>query len=209
MFKQRCAYTDRWMLWVFEKWYFYDWHHFWCLSFRVVLVCGFVWLSVCFREGAGGRGGRKRERERPRWLEGQLISRGGILQLVNSVLSSIPIYFMTCFRLPKWVVEKMDKFWRNFLWGKNDGGGWGVSLMNWHFVCTPSDLGGGGGEAMGFSNLEFQNISLLLRWWWRAYTNPTALWTTMVTRLLNRNLCSWTKPLVIEGIFLLATTTED
>lgn len=34
----------------------------------------------------------------------KLVSRGGRLQLMRSVLSSIPIYFMTCFLLPKWVI---------------------------------------------------------------------------------------------------------
>lgn len=32
---------------------------------------------------------------------GKLISRGGRLQLVNSVLSSLPIYYMNCFRIPR------------------------------------------------------------------------------------------------------------
>lgn len=34
----------------------------------------------------------------------KLIFRGGRLQLMRSVLSSIPIYFKTCFLLPKWVI---------------------------------------------------------------------------------------------------------
>lgn len=36
---------------------------------------------------------------------------------------------------------------------------------------------------MGIINLHFQNISLLMRWWWRSYAEPQALWTETVTKL--------------------------
>lgn len=45
-------------------------------------------------------------------LEGwqsRLISRGERLQLVQSVLSTVPIYYMHCFLLPKWVIRRIDK----------------------------------------------------------------------------------------------------
>lgn len=69
--------------------------------------------------------------------KGKLISRGGRLQLVNSVLSSIPIYFMACFQLPRWVLKRIDMIRRQFLWGKTDGSVNGTSLMNWDTVCLP------------------------------------------------------------------------
>lgn len=50
--------------------------------------------------------------------KGKLISRGGKLQLVNLVISSISIYFMACFQLPKWVIHRLDRIRRSFLWGK-------------------------------------------------------------------------------------------
>lgn len=63
-------------------------------------------------------------------LEGQIISRGGRLQLVNSVLSVIPIYFMNCFQIPKWAIQRMDRVRRLFLWGRNEREGRGISLLN-------------------------------------------------------------------------------
>lgn len=106
----------------------------------------------------------------------KLISRGGRLQLVNSVISSIPIYFMACFQLPKWVINRLDRIRRSFLWGKNEENKTGISLLNWGMVCLPKEWGG-----MRASNLRFRNISLLLRWCWRLYTNVTCLWSEKIS----------------------------
>lgn len=106
-------------------------------------------------------------------LEGwksKLISRGGRLQLINSVMSSIPIYIMACFRLPKWVINRIDKIRRDFLWRKNDGSANGVSLTNWQSACLPKIWGG-----LGIPDLEIRNLALLIRWWWRLYDEPDSL----------------------------------
>lgn len=95
--------------------------------------------------------------------KGRFISRGGRLLLMNSVLSSIPIYFMSAFLLPKWVLNKIDKIRRRFLWGHSDSRR-GISLLNWYEVCLPKRNGGLGG-----ANLQIRNWALLLRWWWRLY----------------------------------------
>lgn len=91
--------------------------------------------------------------------KGRLISRGGHLQLVNSVLSAIPIYFMSSFLLPKWVIKRLDRIRRRFLWGQNETRK-GISLIEWSAVCFPKTNGG-----MGVTNLLIRNYSLLLRWW--------------------------------------------
>ena len=110
--------------------------------------------------------------------KGKLFSRGGRLQLVNSVLSFIPIYFMACFQLPQWLIQRLDRIRRSFLWGQNEDKRVGISLINWDTVCLPKEWGG-----LGVSNLRLRNISLLLRWWWRLYTNPNCLWTEKVVAL--------------------------
>lgn len=60
----------------------------------------------------------------------KMISRGGLLQLVHSVLSTVPIYYMSCFKLPQRVVKKIDQIRRAFLWGKLVGERKGISLTN-------------------------------------------------------------------------------
>ena len=61
------------------------------------------------------------------------------------------------------------------MWGKNEENKTGISLLNWGMVCLPKEWGG-----MGVSNLRFRNISLLLRWWWKLYTNVTCLWSDKI-----------------------------
>lgn len=79
--------------------------------------------------------------------KGKLISRGGRLQLVKSVLTAIPIYYMMCFKLPKWVINRIDVVRRSFLWGRNGKEGKEgkeISLLNWPTVCMPTVAGGVG-----------------------------------------------------------------
>lgn len=76
--------------------------------------------------------------------KGELISRGGRLQLAKSVLSAIPIYFMTCFQLPVWVLKRIDCIRRTFLWGNNSDGKKGISLINWRMATNAGGMGGYG-----------------------------------------------------------------
>ena len=48
------------------------------------------------------------------------LSRGGRLTLVNSVLTAMPVYFLSSFRVPDGVRRKIDTLRRRFLW---KGGG--------------------------------------------------------------------------------------
>lgn len=58
------------------------------------------------------------------------LSIAGRLILINAVLSSIPTYFMSVFKLPAWVINEIDKTRRKFLWKKNAEGTGGMHLAN-------------------------------------------------------------------------------
>jgi hypothetical protein len=45
----------------------------------------------------------------PGW-KGRLLTRAGRLTLVNFVLTSIPVYYMTSFPLSKWAIKRIDAF---------------------------------------------------------------------------------------------------
>lgn len=79
--------------------------------------------------------------------QGRLLSRAGRLQMVQSVLSAVPVYYMLCFRLPMWVVNRIDRIRRNFLWGRGENNP-GISITNWQITCIPKEWGG-----LGISDL--------------------------------------------------------
>ena len=48
------------------------------------------------------------------------LSRGGRLTLIQSVLSSLPIYYLSVFKVPISVINSMEKMMRDFLWEGGD-----------------------------------------------------------------------------------------
>jgi hypothetical protein len=48
--------------------------------------------------------------------KGKLLTSGGRLVLINSVLSSLPLYMLSFFRIPKGVLEKLDYYRSRFFW---------------------------------------------------------------------------------------------
>jgi retron-type reverse transcriptase len=64
---------------------------------------------------------------------------GGKLQLVKSVLSSLPIFFMCCFDVPITVKEQVIKYMRHCLWRKKNGDvqAKGSALISWKKLQDP------------------------------------------------------------------------
>ncbi|KAJ4808416.1 RNA-directed DNA polymerase (reverse transcriptase)-related family protein [Rhynchospora pubera] len=145
----------------------------------------------------------------------KLLSRAGRLTLVSSVLSALPIFFMSVFKLPAWVIKEIDKRRRNFLWGKGTDIGTGIPLLAWDRVCLPKDLGG-----LGVMNLRMMNISLMLKWLWLLVAKPSSQWSTIVHLLISsRNNTApltwntlgfffWKDLLSLRHIFTIATTAK-
>ena len=144
----------------------------------------------------------------------RMISRAGRLQLVQSVMSSIPIYHMMCFKLPKWVIYRIDKARRVCLWGSNRRQGNGISLCNWYMAMVPKRYGG-----LGLPDLHLRNISLILRWWWKPYAEPDSMWAKCISKIRTnivqhpglliwskKGSFFWTQLQGIKGIFEFSTT---
>ena len=64
----------------------------------------------------------------------QYISKGGMITLIRSTLSNLPIYSMSIFHLPRAVRMRLEKIQKDFLWG---GGSFEQKphLVRWSIVC--------------------------------------------------------------------------
>ncbi|CAJ2652296.1 unnamed protein product [Trifolium pratense] len=104
----------------------------------------------------------------------RLLSIRGRVTLINSVLSSLPLYFFSFFKAPVCVLKEMVSIQRNFLWG----GGMDrskICWVSWDSICQPKDKGG-----LGIKNLESFNDSLLCKWKWRCLNDLSAYWFNLL-----------------------------
>jgi len=87
-------------------------------------------------------------------------SLGGRLTLINSCLSSIPIYSMSMYLLPKAICKRIDNKEKIFLAGR--GLKKKYYLLKWEKIIRPKKKG-----SLGIQNIRKMNQSLLCRWWWK------------------------------------------
>jgi hypothetical protein len=101
--------------------------------------------------------------------QGKWLAMGGKVSLINSSLSSIPLYMLSFYRPPKGPKERMDMHRSRFLWEEVKGKK-KYHLVSWDVVCLPKDQGG-----LGILNLDLMNISLLAKWLWKLF-NEDGMW---------------------------------
>ena len=75
-------------------------------------------LGAKHKEARVWDGVEERFRRRLALWKRQYIFKGGRLTLIRSVLSNMPTYLLSLFRLPKKVKLRLDKIQRDFLWGR-------------------------------------------------------------------------------------------
>lgn len=87
-----------------------------------------------------------------------LLSYGDRITMVNSVLSSLPTYYICSLSLPKSVIESIDRARRHCQWRGSDINSSRKSLVLWERVCQPKNTGG-----LGVIDLNLQNAALLMK----------------------------------------------
>ncbi|CAL4980148.1 unnamed protein product [Urochloa decumbens] len=96
-----------------------------------------------------------------RYLSGwkaKLLSSGGRMVLVITVLGGLAVYYMSAQLLPKSVLDKLEARRRAFLWTGEDKCHGSQCLLAWDRACTRKECGG-----LGIKRLEDQNHCLLMK----------------------------------------------
>ena len=107
--------------------------------------------------------------------KGKLLSVGGRLVLINSVLTSLAMYMLSFFEVPKGVLQKLDFYRSRFFW-QSDSHKKKYRLTKWSVLCRPKDCGG-----LGIQNLGIQNKCLLSKWLFKLI-NEDGVWQNLLRR---------------------------
>ncbi|GLT87684.1 hypothetical protein SLE2022_057510 [Rubroshorea leprosula] len=70
-----------------------------------------------------------------------VLSYGGRLTLLNSVLSALPTFFMSLFLMPNSVLAQLIKIQRDFLWGATEDNR-KIAWVKWDAICCSKAKGG-------------------------------------------------------------------
>ena len=96
------------------------------------------------------------------------------MTLIKTVLTSIPIYFFSFFRVPKKVEDKLVSLQRRFLWG-GDCEQKKIAWIKWETVCLPKE-----NEGLGIKDIPTFDLALLAKWKWNLFQHQGELWARVL-----------------------------
>src|ERR1041385_6438773 len=103
-----------------------------------------------------------------------MLNQGARLQLLNSVISSMPIYHLCSLAIPQGIFKQLERIQKQCLWrGNSDTPR--QSLAAWELVCRPKKKGG-----LGIVNLQIQNKTLLLKHLHKFYNKENVPWVSLI-----------------------------
>ncbi|XP_022030721.1 uncharacterized protein LOC110931643 [Helianthus annuus] len=106
-----------------------------------------------------------------------LLSIGGRVIIIKSVMESIPNYYFLLYKAPKKVILDLEAMIKKFLWG----GSIEERKMHWvawdRVACHKKDGG------LGLNKLNVVNTSLLSKWGWHYKTEDNNLWKRIIDAL--------------------------
>ena len=108
-----------------------------------------------------------------KWKEKHL-SFTGRTCLLKYVITSLPLFFLSFFKIPKYVEKEIKRIQRDFLCGCGCEGR-KIAWVKWDNICKPKELGG-----LGVKSLRLFNIALLGKGKWRMGIECERLWKSIL-----------------------------
>ncbi|KAL4351250.1 hypothetical protein GQ457_06G036320 [Hibiscus cannabinus] len=110
----------------------------------------------------------------------KLLSFGGRVTLIKSVISNLPMYYMSIFPMPASISKLLSKLIANFLWGSLENRA--IHWVKWEVLCLPKEAGG-----LELFDFKSKNTALRCKWLWRYGTEPNSLWRKTIAAIYESN----------------------
>jgi hypothetical protein len=107
------------------------------------------------------------------WRE-KLLSYAARVTLIQTCLTSIPVYMLSFIKFPKWAIKTLNTHLANCLWSDTEGNH-RYHLVNWDSVSMMKQFGG-----LGIPNLRDLNLCLLASWIKRYQEGKGKLWKELI-----------------------------
>ncbi|GJU55992.1 RNA-directed DNA polymerase, eukaryota, reverse transcriptase zinc-binding domain protein [Tanacetum coccineum] len=107
----------------------------------------------------------------------RLLSIGGHLSLINAVLGNLPTYYMSLYKMPVAIYNKLESMRSQFFIG-GDQGSKKMAWTQWN-TCMASKQKGG----LGIGSINALNVGLLFKWLWRFLSQSSDLWISVIKEI--------------------------
>ncbi|GKC27664.1 hypothetical protein Tco_1034958, partial [Tanacetum coccineum] len=97
--------------------------------------------------------------------------------LVNAILGSIGIYYMSIFKVPENILSDIETLRAKLFWG-GDTESKRMIWIKWETVLASHTKGG-----LNIGSLKAFNLALLQKWHWRFANNPNMLWVQVINAI--------------------------
>jgi hypothetical protein len=112
--------------------------------------------------------------------KGKMLSTGGRVVLINSIVGSLSIFTLSFFEVPRKILKKLDYYRSRFFW-QSGGHKKEYRLTRWDVICAPKDQGG-----LGILDLDLQNRCLLSKRLFKLI-NEDGMWQSILLKKYMRH----------------------